>query len=558
MPKILGIDLGTSTSEVAALIDDKPFIIPNGEGKAITPSAVHIARDGSVIVGEEAAALLLLEPESTFVEVKRLFGQDQTLRAHGVEYSPEKIQSFLLGYLRECAEKHFGETIDRAVITVPAYFSDKQRRQTVQAGLLAGLTVERIINEPTAAALDFGLAHKESIENILVYDFGGGTLDITVLELFEGVIDVKSSQGNNALGGKDFDAAIVDWIIQRFPAKSKADIRKDMRAMMRLRQAAQEAKITLSGETEYSFALPFLFNGQSFDDTLSRAEFEGLIAEKADSTEIQLRGAVKDAGLAMEDISRVLLVGGTTRIPYIARLVERITGKTPDKSSDPDLAVVRGAAIQAGIIEGELAGEMAIADVCPFTLGTAVLEISFMPKLVYDPIIPRNTTIPVSKSKIYYTVADNQTSVNVRVYQGEYTKPENNEHLGEFMLEGIPPARAGKEAIEVTFSYDINSILQISARIISTGKAASITIATAGMHAAEPVNIDDWANAKNAKKYRPLLRKAERLVKADSLFSEEIEQASRLLKEALLLENSEEIEEYAEDLKDLLEDAYAP
>lgn len=554
MDTILGIDLGTSTSEAALLREGTPEVIPNEQGALITPSVVHIAQDGRVVVGEEAAALLLLEPENTFVEVKRLFGQDITLHARGKDYSPEEMQSFLLKYLLGCAEKHLGEKVNRAVITVPAYFSDKQRRQTVRAGELAGLSVERIINEPTAAALSFGLAHLENDEHILVYDLGGGTLDVTVLELFDGVVDVKASRGNNALGGKDFDAEILAWMVEKFNKGGKTDIRKDPRAMMRARQAAIEAKIALSTEDVYSFELPFLADGRAFAETLTRAAFEDMIREKADSTEAQIRGAVRDAGLSMKDIGRVLLVGGATRTPYIASLVERVTGREPDRSADPDLAVVRGAAVQAGLIAGALEGQMAITDVCPFTLGTSVLHMGLINRMVFDPIIPRNTTIPVSRSKTYYTVGDGQTMVRVDAYQGEYTDLENNEHLGDFELDGIPPAPAGRESIEVTFTYDINGILQTEGKILSTGKAASITISTAGVQAKPAVNIDNWLEAKNAKKYRPLLRKAERRAKQDGPFAEELEETSRLLKEALLLEKEEEIEEYAEDLKELLED----
>lgn len=553
MDRIVGIDLGTSTSEIAVLADGQPKVIPNHLGELITPSVVHIAVNGDILVGAEAAELVLLEPECTFMEVKRLFGSEETLFAHGAAYTTEKLQSYILRYLADCAEKYLGEPVKRAVITVPAYFNDVQRRLTVTAGELAGLEVMRIINEPTAAALDYGLAHMEDMKHILVYDFGGGTLDVTVLELFEGVVDVKASRGNNQLGGKDFDAAIVRYLTEIFRKEHSVDLAGNVRAMMRVRKAAQEAKIALSSTNKHTVQLPFLSGELAMQTELSRTQFEDLIRNMADSTGEQIKTAITDAGLSKTDIGLVLLVGGSTRIPYIADVVHRSLGIEPSSLLDPDLAVVRGAAIQGGIISGELASELVMTDVCPFTLGTDVLADTFMPRTVFDPIIPRNTTIPVSKKKTYFTVHDDQTMVDVRVYQGEYSDPKKNQLLGNFLLKGIPPAPAGTEPLEVEFAYDINGILQVEARVVSNGRAENITISTVGVEPRPAIDLSKWLEAKNAKKYRPAIRRAERIAASGSEWADELELAVQKLKEALVTESAEDIKDNYEELLELLE-----
>jgi molecular chaperone DnaK len=383
MSRIVGIDLGTSTSEIGCIVDGSARLIPNSLGRLITPSVVHIGQDGKILVGEEAAEYLFTRPDCTFMEVKRLTGGGEKLTAHGKEYAPEEIQAMLLRYLVGCAETSLNEKIDRAVITVPAYFTDVQRRATAKAGELAGLRVERIINEPTAAALDYGLSNLKECKNVLVYDLGGGTLDVTVLELFEGVIDVKASCGNNHLGGKDFDEIIMARL---------ADPTGDERALMRLKKAAEDCKIALSDNEEFQVSLPFLLTGKdgkplSVEQTVRRDEFEAWIGEKVLSTREPLLSALADAGISREDLQVILLVGGSTRIPCVKDLVARTLGAVPRSLVDPDLTVARGAAIQAGLIEGNINNEdLVLTDVCPYTLGTAPLQHGlFESRRVFDP-----------------------------------------------------------------------------------------------------------------------------------------------------------------------------
>lgn len=552
MKRIVGIDLGTSTSEIACVVDGRPVLIPNSLGKPVTPSVVHIGADGEILVGEPAAEYLLTRPDCTFMEVKRMMGGGQALRAHGKEYSPEELQGFLLRYLAGCAEKHLGERITRAVITVPAYFTDAQRRSTIKAGELAGLTVERILNEPTAAALDYGLENLSQCKNILVYDLGGGTLDITVLELFEGVIDVKAGSGNNSLGGKDFDEALMAFL---------ADPGGDERALMRLKRAAEECKLALSEEESCEISLPFLYTATggrpvSVERAVTRVDFEGLIREKVESTRTPMLSALADAGLSPADLDLVLLVGGSTRIPCVKRLVADTLNIVPRSLVDPELTVARGAAIQAAILDGSLSGDigLVLTDVCPYTLGAAVLrEGIYDDRVVFDPIIPRNTAVPADIAKIYFPARDFQTSVRIEAYQGESLDPENNERLGEVLLTEIPPARQGREPVEVTFSYDMNGILQVKAKVVSTGREAAAEISTAGLEPLPAVDLSQWMDAPGARRYRPLLRKAEKLVKAGVECADELEVLVRQIKEALLLEREAAAEELREELLELLE-----
>ncbi|GHU03567.1 chaperone protein DnaK [Spirochaetia bacterium] len=552
MSRIVGIDLGTSTSEIACIVNGVPKLIPNSLGKAITPSVVHIGQDGNILVGEEAAEYLFTRPDCTFMEVKRLTGSEETLKAHGKTYKPEEIQAMLLRYLVRCAETHQNEKIDRAVITVPAYFTDVQRRATSKAGELAGLQVERIINEPTAAALDYGLSNLKECKNVLVYDLGGGTLDVTVLELFEGIIDVKASSGNNHLGGKDFDEIIMSNL-----ADFSYD---DERAKMRLKKAAEDCKIALSREDEYQVSLPFLLTAQdgkpvSVEKTVTRALFETWVSEKVTSTKDPMESALKDAGLDRSDLHVVLLVGGSTRIPCVKHLVEETLGTTPRSLVDPDLTVARGAAIQAGLLEGSINNEaLVLTDVCPYTLGTAPLQDGlFGTRKIFDPIIPRNTTIPVERSKLYHTAHDYQTEVIIDVYQGESSDPENNERLGEVELKGIPSAREGKEPVEVTFGYDMNGILQVKASVVSTGNQVSAEINTAGVKVKTAVDLSQWEKAEGAKQVRPLLRKAEKYINAGLDIGHDMEIHVERLKEALILGNVEQAEENRATLRSMID-----
>ncbi|MDR3162072.1 MAG: Hsp70 family protein [Spirochaetaceae bacterium] len=551
MSKIVGIDLGTSTSEIACIVKGAPKLIPNSQGKLITPSVVHIGEDGTILVGEEAAEYLFTRPDCTFMEVKRLTGSGGKLSAHGKEYAPEEIQAMLLAYLVRCAESHLKEKIDRAVITVPAYFTDVQRRATARAGELAGLQVERIINEPTAAALDYGLSNLKECKNVLVYDLGGGTLDVTVLELFEGVIDVKASSGNNHLGGKDFDEIIMGRL---------ADAGGDERALMRLKKAAEDCKIALSTRDEYKVSLPFLLTDAggkpvSVEQIVSRRDFEEWVSEKVNSTRTPMMSALDDAKLLPGELQVILLVGGSTRIPCVKKLVEEALGAVPRSPVDPDLTVARGAAIQAGLIEGSINSEdLVLTDVCPYTLGTAPLRDGlFGKRQVFDPLIPRNTTIPTEKAKIYGTVGDYQTEVIVDVYQGESSDPDNNERLGEVHLTGIPPARRGKEQIEVTFSYDMNGILQVKGCVVSTGKQVSSEINTTGVKAKPPLDISAWERAEGARQFRPLLRKAEKLIASGQDPEGDLSLLVHRIKEALVLKNKEQAEELRDELLVFLE-----
>ncbi|MDR1318372.1 MAG: Hsp70 family protein [Treponema sp.] len=551
MSRIVGIDLGTSTSEIACIVDGTPKLLPNSQGKLVTPSVVHIGEDGAVLVGEEAAEYLFTRPDCTFMEVKRLTGSDEKLKAHGKEYAPEEIQAMLLTYLIRCAEEDLKETIDRAVITVPAYFTDVQRRATTKAGKLAGLNVERIINEPTAAALDYGLSNLKETKNVLVYDLGGGTLDVTVLELFEGVIDVKASSGNNHLGGKDFDEIIMRHL---------TDPERDERAIMRLKKAAEDCKIALSAQEEYKVSLPFLLTSKdgkpvSVEQTVSRRDFEEWVSEKITSTREPMLSALADAKLTPQDLQVILLVGGSTRIPCVKKLVEETLGAVPRSLVDPDLTVARGAAIQAGIIEGTINNEdLVLTDVCPYTLGTAPLhEGLFGKRQIFDPIIPRNTTIPTEKAKIYLPASDYQTSVIIEVFQGESSDPENNERLGEVRLTGIPAAKQGKEQIEVTFGYDMNGILQVKASVVSTGNQVSAEISTTGIKAKPLLDLSKWEQAEGARQFRPLIRKAEKLISVGKDVGGDIEAIVRRIKEALLLQNMEQADDLREELLSMLE-----
>jgi len=552
MSRIVGIDLGTSTSEIACIVDGAPVIIPNSLGKPVTPSVVHIGGDGTILVGEPATEYLLTRPDCTFMEVKRLTGSGKSLSAHKREYAPEELQAILIRYLCGCAEMFLSERIDRAVITVPAYFTDVQRRLTAKAGELAGLKVERIINEPTAAALDYGLSNLEQCKNILVYDFGGGTLDITVLELFEGVIDVKASCGNNSLGGKDFDEVIMSKL-----AKGT----KDERALMRLKKAAEECKIALSTQEQFEISLPFLATAAdgrpvSVDRTVTRAEFEEWVKDKVESTKAPITTALSDAGLSPSDLDIVLLVGGSTRIPYVKQMVADSLSIVPQSLVDPEMTVARGAAIQAGIIEGTIAeaGEIVLTDVCPYTLGIAVFQPGYFGgRMVFDPIIPRNTTIPTEKAKIYSTHSDYQTEVLIEAYQGDSIDLENNEFLGNVLLTDIPSAKKGKEPLEVTFEYDMNGILQVTAKVVSTRKDVSAEISTAGVEPMPVLDLSKWESADGAKRFRPAIRKAEKQIAAGNDFMGEFELLVRQIKESLLLGDGERAERLREELMELLE-----
>jgi len=558
----VGIDFGTSTSEIGCVDSGGNIVvIPNHLGESITPSVVYIPENGDPIVGREAKEKAVIEPENTFIEVKRLFGQNAELTARGKTYTPVDAAAMIIRYLADCAREHTGEAVDSAVITVPAYFTDSQRKDVMAAGQAAGLSVDRIINEPTAASLDYGINHMRDCDYMLVYDLGGGTLDVTVLELFEGVVEVKSSCGNNALGGKDFDKAIIDYVTKKIKRGDKVDVTGDARAMMRIKMAAEQCKIALSADTEYMLELPFLYtkngNPAGYSEKITRLAFEEMIQEQIFSTNHQIKTALFDAGLEASDIGLTLMVGGSTRIPLVSFFLEDTFGFDPKMLTDPDLSVVRGAAIQSGVLSGVLnENAIVLTDICPHSLSTEVLS-GELHEMFCDILIKRNTTLPASFSKMYITCADNQTRVFITAYQGESLDPEENYLLNSFELSGIPKAKAGKEKINITFEYDLNGILTVSAEIVSTGKSAEIAVDTALM--GKNLDLSAWKNSPRAKQYRSLISKAERLAEVHGADAQYVEAAANELKKAIVMgwesevinhmqkELTEEIEIFEED-----------
>ncbi|MDR1642017.1 MAG: Hsp70 family protein [Clostridiales bacterium] len=568
---IVGIDLGTSTSEIAYINSQgQPEPIPIEGESFIMPSVVHINEHGIPEVGTDAKEKLLTEPESTFQEVKRLFGQGKKLTARGQEYTPAKISSFILSHLVKRAEEHLGEKVDRAVITVPAYFTDKQRKETLEAGELAGLKVERIINEPTAAALEYGLANMKSTKNVLVYDLGGGTLDVTVLELFEGVCDVKSSCGNNALGGKDFDELIMKHLVKIHSDKRKPIPVTEPRVANNLKRQAEICKKALSEAETYKVEMPFLKDRRggtiSVNETITRKEFEKLIGPLVSSTSEQIKTALGDAGLEKKDIDLVLLVGGSTRIPLVKAFLKEELDFEPETFVDPDLAVVKGAAIQAGIIDGVFKEEIVLSDVCPYTLSTEVLD-SYGSMTYCDTLIPRNTTIPTKQTKTYQTAHDNQVIVRISAFQGEGEFPAENYLLGAFELKGLPPGPKGSVDVDVTFEYDLNGVLKVYAKA-SNGIDNQMKVSISGQDDKETPDIpdvieskiNDWKKAPGADKYKSIINRAEaRLSEAsdedDGEIVTELRSAMEDLKLGILEQwDNKELESLKAEVLDLISD----
>jgi len=548
MSKVIGIDLGTTNSCVSVLEGGEPHVIVNPEGERTTPSVVQID-NGETTVGAIAKRGAISKPDKTIYSIKRKMGTNEKVEVEGKKYTPEEISAKILMKLKSDAESYLGEKVTRAVITVPAYFNDAQRQATKNAGKIAGLEVERIINEPTAAALAYGIDKQEKTQTILVYDLGGGTFDVSILELGDGVFEVKSTSGNNTLGGDDFDNKIIDYLVDTFKKENGVDLSKDKMAMQRLKDAAEKAKKDLSGMTSAHISLPFISQGSDgplhLELDLTRAKFEDLCHDLFESTREPVRKALSDAKLKKSDIDQVVLVGGSTRIPYIQSLVKDELGKEPNKSVNPDEVVAMGAAIQGGVLTGEV-DDLVLLDVTPLSLGIETMG------NVMTVLIPRNTTIPASKSQVFSTAVDNQPAVDIHVLQGERPMANDNKTLGNFQLTGILPARRGVPQIEVTFDIDANGIVNVKAKDLGTNKEQAITI-TSNTNLSDE-EVEKMMREAEANKAADEKKKASADARNDA--DQVVFQAERTLDEAkdkISEEDKKEIEELIKDTKDAMD-----
>jgi len=557
MSVTVGIDLGTSTSEISYMKDGKPIVMENELNEKVTLSVVSVGDSGEMIVGSEAKARALLYPKDTIMEVKRLMGSDNQIILKGKKYSPEEISAEILKYLKKSAEEKLGESIEKAVITVPAYFTDAQRQGTKKAALLAGFSVERIINEPTAAALTYGIENMNSEENILIYDLGGGTFDVTLLEMFDGILEVKASSGNTTLGGKDFDDKIIQMLLEKFEKKNKIDLRSDTGAMIKIKSEAEKCKIALSNEKTYRVSIPFIAEKKGapieMNEEMSQNEFEEMIDGLIKATGQSIDVVLEDSKMSKEDIDLILLVGGSTKIPLVKRFIEGYLGQEAKELIDPDLAVSQGAAIQGGILDDtfESDKDILITDVSPYALGVSVIQeiYGYVKSDVMDILIKRNTTIPVSEEKIYTTSVDNQKIVEIVVYQGDDEIASNNNLIDRFLLSGIPKNAAGEEDIKVKFSYNANGILRVEGMIMSTQKSAEISVDL--LNVKEEMDLDEWVDASRAREFRAIIRKIDRILKKKE--NRALEVLLEDLKIALIKEEDFLIDDLEVEILDVLE-----
>ena len=530
MSKIIGIDLGTTNSCVAVMEGGQPVVIANAEGSRTTPSVVAFTKDGERLIGQVAKRQAVTNPDRTVISIKREMGTSYKVSIDGKQYTPQDISAMILSKMKETAESYLGEKVTQAVITVPAYFNDSQRQATKDAGRIAGLEVLRIINEPTAASLAYGL-DKEENQKILVYDLGGGTFDVSILDIGDGVFEVLSTNGNTRLGGDDFDQRIIDYVAEQFKKENGIDLKQDKIAAQRLKEAAEKAKIELSGTTTANINLPFITadatGPKHLDITLTRAKFDELTADLVDATVEPMRKALKDAGLTVDQINKVILVGGSTRIPAVQEAVKKVTGKEPFKGINPDECVAIGAAIQGGVLGGEVK-DVLLLDVTPLSLG---LETEGH---IFTRLIDRNTTIPTSKSQVFSTAADGQTTVEIHVLQGERQMAYDNKTLGRFQLTGIAPAPRGVPQIEVTFSIDNNGIVNVSAKDKATGHEQQITITASTNLSEEEIN--------------QRVKEAEQFAEQDKKRREEVETLNRA--DGLIYETEKTLRDNGDKLSD--------